>query len=672
MSPSDIIKQFGDIGKMQIEKDKRDFASRYNKYDKSGSIMSNKGHNYTVVPINSHKEAAKYGKYVEWCIAQQSGEQQHCTYTSGGTGRFYFLLAPGYQDIPRKKGPGFPYDEYGESMIAINVDKYGNLTHCTLRWNHDDGANDAMFDLDKNKLSEFLSNTDFHTIFEPYTEEEVKAKKEAFDRLVQEALEKYRNGDNSGFDSINSLSYGLTRVELNNKYNIINTNGELVSNQWFNKIEDFRDGFAYVELNNKYNIINTNGELVSPNQWFDNIWNFRDGFAKVKLNNKYNIITATGEILSPNQWFESMGGFYEGVAEVKLNNKYNFINKNGELVSPNQWFDWVSLVGFRDGSTRVTVDNRYYNMDGEGNLTLIESNTQNKSRVILSEKQVILLKEHYDRLSESKKISKVEDDYSNAIYQTIIKSKKKEGEFLITPEWVRQFVSVPEDKFNEEYTFFKSCEVIYEWTKDKNLRSFFDYTDKKYDENGKIYNISLNFYLNKRGGMHNVIRKIKHEVNHFHELSLYQSSPNKHPRAEKRSSKKYGLYVTNKDNIKDKNEDGLEFLLNKLFYITDKMEIHAVIKELYYILTQTKQRKWLDTINNSVVMQSVRLLNNLNKMVDNINLENQYNINIIKKYYPNSTMNEAIRNIKTLTSKTEKEFIKSIHTIIKKLQENYE
>ena len=69
----------------------------------------------------------------------------------------------------------------------------------------------------------------------------------------------------------------------------------------FDWIEDFEEGFARVELNGKWNFINTEGRILS-NQWFDAMRNFNEGFARVKLNGKWNFINTKGRILS-QQWF---------------------------------------------------------------------------------------------------------------------------------------------------------------------------------------------------------------------------------------------------------------------------------------------------------------------------------------------------------------------------------
>ena len=63
-------------------------------------------------------------------------------------------------------------------------------------------------------------------------------------------------------------------VELDGKYNFINTNGKLLYDTWFDYIEDeFIDGFARVMVGNKYNLISEYGKLVLP-KFVDKIYEF--------------------------------------------------------------------------------------------------------------------------------------------------------------------------------------------------------------------------------------------------------------------------------------------------------------------------------------------------------------------------------------------------------------
>ena len=64
----------------------------------------------------------------------------------------------------------------------------------------------------------------------------------------------------------------------------------------FDSVGEFTEGFAQVKLNDEWNFINTEGQLLL-NQWFDYVGYFKEGFAKIKLNGKWNIINTEGQIL---------------------------------------------------------------------------------------------------------------------------------------------------------------------------------------------------------------------------------------------------------------------------------------------------------------------------------------------------------------------------------------
>ena len=167
------------------------------------------------------------------------------------------------------------------------------------------------------------------------------------------------------YDDVGDFSNGYAKVKLNDKYNLIDIQGKLVSpSQWFNYVSYFSNGYARVKLNNKWNYIDTQGKLVSPNLWFDVAYNFSDGYAIVGLNNKYNLIDTQGKLVSPNQWFDDVYNFYDGYAIVKLSNKSNFIDTQAKLVSPDQWFDNVGF--FYNGYAKVELNNKWYLIDTKG------------------------------------------------------------------------------------------------------------------------------------------------------------------------------------------------------------------------------------------------------------------------------------------------------------------
>ena len=281
---------------------------------------------YSVVKINKFKEASEYGKYTPWCVTHEI--KAFNDYTNNGICIFYFCLKDGFESIPEKIGENCPLDEYGLSMLAVCVDENGECKTITCRWNHNNGGNDNVMSTEE--LSRLLG-VNFYEVFKPST---------VFKEKLEKALSLAKKGDFSGFDNIDNFDKnGLAKVELNDKFNLIGTNGNFLSKQWFDNITDFdENGIAQVSLNHKWNLIDINGNFLSQ-QWFDYVYCFdKNGIAKVYLNHKCNLIDTNCKLVS-QQWFDYVSNFDEnGIAKVMLNNKYNFIDVNGNLLSK-QWFD---------------------------------------------------------------------------------------------------------------------------------------------------------------------------------------------------------------------------------------------------------------------------------------------------------------------------------------------
>lgn len=103
---------------------------------------------------------------------------------------------------------------------------------------------------------------------------------------------------------------GLTLVILNNKCNLADKEGEILSDIWFDEISTFKNGISTVRLNGKYNFINKEGKLLSEN-WFEDVWNFNNaGVAVVKLNDKFNAIDREGKLLF-DEWSHDIDDIME-------------------------------------------------------------------------------------------------------------------------------------------------------------------------------------------------------------------------------------------------------------------------------------------------------------------------------------------------------------------------
>ena len=308
---------------------------------------------YSIVKINNFKEASEYGKYTPWCVTHN--DKDFDSYTNNGICVFYFCLKDGFESIPEKIGEGCPLDEYGLSMIAVCVDENGECKTVTCRWNHNNGGNDNVMSTEE--LSRLLG-VNFYEVFKPST---------LFKEKLEKALSLAEKGDFSGFDNIDNFDKnGLAKVELNNKWNFIDTNGNLLSKQWFDYISYFENGFAKVMLNNKYNFIDVNCNLLSK-QWFYIVYDFNEyDISKVKLNNKWNFIDTNGNLLS-QQWFDNVYNFNEyGISIVVLNKKCNLIDTNGNLLSQ-QWFDNIFSFN-KNGIAQVELNRKWNLIDKNGKL----------------------------------------------------------------------------------------------------------------------------------------------------------------------------------------------------------------------------------------------------------------------------------------------------------------
>ena len=343
---------------------------------------------YNIVKINNFEEASEYGKYTPWCVTHEI--EAFNDYTNNGICVFYFCLKDGFESIPEKIGENCPLDEYGLSMLAVCVDENGECKTVTCRWNHNNGGNDDIMSTEE--LSRLLG-VNFYEVFKPST---------VFKEKLEKALSLAKKGDFSGFDDIDNFDKnGIAKVELNDKWNLIDVNCNLLSKQWFDWIDNFNEnGIAKVELNDKWNLIDVNGNLLYKQwfdnafdfneygisivvlndkwnlidtngnllykQWFDWILNFENGFAKVLLNDKWNFIDTNGNFLS-KQWFDNIYSFDSyGIAQVTLNGKCNFIDVNGNFLSK-KWFDNY-IYEFKNGFARVTLNDKWNLIDTNGNL----------------------------------------------------------------------------------------------------------------------------------------------------------------------------------------------------------------------------------------------------------------------------------------------------------------
>lgn len=412
-----LINDFSDVIKNELENDKT----------KSSEKSYIKNTEYQIVPINSFEEAEKYGVYTSWCVTHS--RNMFSSYTSSRS-KFYFCLKNGFENIKPNIGQNAPLDEYGLSMIAVCVRSDGSLRTCTCRWNHDNGGNDNIMNVEE---LEKLFGCNFYETFIPIdTSNTVGKIKEILNNggKVEEVLnlvdfyEIYYGSNNKkycwieyddisnfiingklvsedGFDEIgdDDIECCPLWVYQNARgYNFLNKNGKLLSKRWFSDVTTFENGLAIVTINGgggnqRKNILRENGTFVFRKWPYsierkDNLILVRKSYNSSKI-----VLRKDGTILSKTEVHE-IEKFVNGYARVLLSyypRQYNFMSeKDGSMLFENNlstaemcenvrvWKIGIDGVGYNIMSTNYKILSKEW-FYGIGRFThacvaLVESN----------------------------------------------------------------------------------------------------------------------------------------------------------------------------------------------------------------------------------------------------------------------------------------------------------
>ena len=177
-----------------------------------------------------------------------------------------------------------------------------------------------------------------------------------------EVLCRDRNGNVVWFDKCGVFDEGGNAMVFKkgepNKYNFIDSNGQLISDIWFDKlisvdldIPAFREDFAKVTISKYgltyYNFIDRDGKLLVDGGFRGLVSKngFSDGCIVVDIdgNSHYNVIDKYGNVkLDNSNDYVYIDAFSHGLARVQNKlRQWNYITTDGKLVSKKQWFDKV-------------------------------------------------------------------------------------------------------------------------------------------------------------------------------------------------------------------------------------------------------------------------------------------------------------------------------------------
>jgi hypothetical protein len=164
------------------------------------------------------------------------------------------------------------------------------------------------------------------------------------------------------YDNVNDFNEGRARVELNNKWGYVDTEGNEVVPPKYDNVNDFHEGRAKFRINNKYGIVDLDGNEIIPLK-YDGVGSFYEGRAWVGINEKFGFIDKDGnEVIPPK--YDYVSNFFEGRAKVRINNKEGFIDLDGNEVIPPKY---DNVGNFKEGRVWVRINNKYGIVDKDGN-----------------------------------------------------------------------------------------------------------------------------------------------------------------------------------------------------------------------------------------------------------------------------------------------------------------
>ncbi|KAB8154263.1 hypothetical protein EZY14_007445 [Kordia sp. TARA_039_SRF] len=160
---------------------------------------------------------------------------------------------------------------------------------------------------------------------------------------------------------------GAIIIKRNNKYGLLNEQGELISSIIYDDINQFFDNYIIIgEKEDKYDVFDYDGNILKAN-YFDRIITIdfnRDSIARFKKNEKWGLINnKLQEILANN--YNRIGPFYNGLAYVELNKKWGVIDRFGIEVISMQYDSIERLPFYNDESATVFLDGRKFKINKE-------------------------------------------------------------------------------------------------------------------------------------------------------------------------------------------------------------------------------------------------------------------------------------------------------------------
>ena len=282
---------------------------------------------WKVLIPKSYEASCYWGQDTEWCTATRTTDDWYNYYSKQG---------PLFININKQTGAKYQFHFESEQFmdkddmsidvpIFKNMDASIELTNFYQRYFSDD--KEKFFRL---KYEIFDDNYYSYKVYKVNSNFYIYSK--TYDKFItNEPILDYYIDDNYN-------DYTIIRLELVEGWVIYNSYyDEIFAENKFDAIGEFDYDWAYVKKGTEWNILNDEGELLSD-EWFDDMFKYEGGsnLIQVTSNGKVNLYDLSNRELLLSEWVDDIeyDEDIDFLGIVKKDNKYNLLNDNGGFVLP--------------------------------------------------------------------------------------------------------------------------------------------------------------------------------------------------------------------------------------------------------------------------------------------------------------------------------------------------
>lgn len=133
------------------------------------------------------------------------------------------------------------------------------------------------------------------------------------------------------YDSISYFFDGFMRIQVGDKYGLVDEDFKIVLKPIYDEVSEFTNNIALIKNHNKYGCINRDMEVkIKPS--YDKIYFQQEEFLRTTLNDKWGYLDNQCNVVA-KPIFDYAYDFSNKIAKVIIHNKVGYINSDGELLS---------------------------------------------------------------------------------------------------------------------------------------------------------------------------------------------------------------------------------------------------------------------------------------------------------------------------------------------------